>query len=103
MMNGFHGLRHYAVICSYYEHYNVSDLGPPRAHEREGFVPRCIQKDNAPPLYVYMVGADVLRDPSGLCLCHIGLAHGVQQGGLAVVDVTHNGNDRRSRDVVSRI
>ena len=103
MMNGFHRLRHYTVICSHYEHYNVGDLGPPRAHEREGFVPRCIQKDNVPPLYVHVIGADVLRDPTSLRSRHIGLAYGIQQGGLAVVDMTHNGDDRWSRDAVSRI
>ncbi len=45
---------------------------------------------------VDLVGADVLGDATGLALAHVGLADGVQQPGLAVVDVTHDGDDRRT-------
>ena len=42
-----------------------------------------------------LVGADGLGDAAGLPGHHIGLADGVQQLGLAVVDVTHHGHHRR--------
>ena len=43
-----------------------------------------------------LVGADVLRDAAGLALADVGLTDGVQQSRLAVVDVTHDGDDRRT-------
>ena len=41
-----------------------------------------------------LVGADVLGDAAGLFLADVGLADGVQQSGLAVVDVAHHGDHR---------
>ncbi len=41
--------------------------------------------------------ADVLRDAAGLGGHNAGLADGVEQRRLAVVDVTHDGHDRRAR------
>ena len=43
-----------------------------------------------------LVGADVLGDAAGLALADVGLTDGVQQSGLAVVDVTHDGDHRRT-------
>ena len=49
---------------------------------------------------VHLVGTDVLGDAAGLALGHLRGADGVQQAGLAVVDVTHDGDDRRAGDQV---
>ena len=46
---------------------------------------------------VRLVGADVLGDAAELAGDHVGLADRVQQLGLAVVDVAHDGHDRRTR------
>ena len=43
-----------------------------------------------------VVRADVLRDAARFAAGHVGLADGVEQRGLAVVDVTHDGDDRRT-------
>ena len=43
-----------------------------------------------------LVGADVLGDAAGLPRHDVGLADRVQQLGLAMVDVTHDGDDRRT-------
>ena len=45
---------------------------------------------------VDLVGADVLGDAAGLARGHLGLADGVQQRGLAVVDVAHDRDHRRA-------
>ncbi|MGC3971838.1 MAG: hypothetical protein QM775_32195 [Pirellulales bacterium] len=42
-----------------------------------------------------LVRTDVLCDAAGLALADVGLADRVQQSGLAVVDVTHDGDHRR--------
>ena len=44
-----------------------------------------------------LVGADLLGDAAGLLFGHARLAQGVQQRGLAVVDVAHDGDHRRPR------
>ncbi len=44
-----------------------------------------------------LIGADMLRDATGFAADHVGIADGVEQRGLAVVDVTHDGHDRRTR------
>src|SRR3712207_7823333 len=49
------------------------------------------------PVSVDLVGADVLGNAAGLSLRHIGRANRVQQLGLAVVDVSHDGDDRWPR------
>ena len=43
-----------------------------------------------------LVRTDVLRDAAGLARDHVGLADGVEQSGLTVVDVTHDGHDGRT-------
>ncbi len=47
-------------------------------------------------LNVYLVGTDVLGDSTGFASDDVGVANGVEQTGLTVVDVTHNGDDRRA-------
>ena len=50
---------------------------------------------------VHLVGTDVLGDAAGLFLADVGLTDRVQQSGLAVVDVTHDGDHRRTlREIV---
>ena len=48
------------------------------------------------PVVADLVGADVLGDAAGLALGDLGLAHRVEQRGLAVVDVAHDRDDRRA-------
>ena len=45
-----------------------------------------------------LVGTDVLGDAAGLARDDVRLADRVEQSGLTVVDVTHDGHDRRTRD-----
>ncbi len=50
----------------------------------------------------HVVGAHVLRDAAGFALGDAGLANGVEQARLAVVDVTHDGDDGGARHDVPR-
>ena len=45
-------------------------------------------------LQPHLIGADVLGDAAGLAARHIGGPQRVQEAGLAVVDVAHDGHDR---------
>ena len=42
----------------------------------------------------------MLGDSAGLARGHFGLANGVEQAGLAVIDVAHHGHHRRPRQKV---
>ena len=55
------------------------------------------------PLCVDLVGADVLGDAAGLARHHVGLADGVEQRRLAVVDVAHDGDHRRARNKIAAL
>ena len=73
-------------------------LGAAGAHLREGFVARRVEEDDVAVVDRHLVGADVLRDAAGFALGDVRLADRVEQRGLAVVDVTHDRDDRGARD-----
>ena len=43
-----------------------------------------------------LVGTDVLGDAAVLACHNLGVADGIQQAGLTVVNVTHDGDNRRT-------
>ena len=91
-------LRHDAVVGGDHQHHDVGDLGAARAHGGERLVAgRVDERDLLAVGRRHLVGADVLRDAAGLAGRHVGLADGVEQRGLAVVDVAHDGDDGRPR------
>jgi hypothetical protein len=45
----------------------------------------------------HSIGADALRDAARFSGDHVGIANAVEQGGLAVVDVTQHGHDGSAR------
>ena len=72
-------------------------LGAAGAHHRERFVTRRVEEHDAPAVDVDRVRADVLRDAAGFALGDLRLADRVEQRRLAVIDVAHDGDDRRAR------
>jgi len=55
------------------------------------------------PSCLTLVGSDVLRDAAALLRRDVGMADGVEQRGLAVIDVPQDGYDRRTRLEIFRI
>ena len=97
-------LRHDAVVGRDHQHHDIGDLGAAGAHRGERGVARRVDEgDLAVGRRVHLVGADVLGDAAGFAAHDVGRADGVEQRGLAVVDVTHHGHDRRPRNKVRRI
>src|SRR5262249_51381826 len=96
------GLRHHAVVGRHHQHHDVGGAGTAGPHGGERLVARGVDEGDRPVLAVVrhgdLVGADVLGDAAGLTLGDLGVPDGVQQLGLAVVDVTHDGHHRRPRD-----
>ncbi len=96
VVDGLDRLRHDAVVGRHHDGRDVGDLGAACAHRGEGFVARRVEERDGLAVVLYLVGADVLRDAAGLAGRHLGLADGVEEARLAVVDVTHHGDHRRA-------
>src|ERR1019366_3831521 len=92
MVDGFQRLRHDAIVGGDHQHDDVGDLGAAGTHAGEGFVTGGIDEDDLAGIYVHLVGADVLGDSARLATRHIGDANGVEQRGLAMIDVAHDGD-----------
>src|SRR3984893_866250 len=100
VVDGFERLRHQAVIGGNDQHNKIGDLGATSAHARKGFVSGRINEDDAAAVNGNDRCTDVLGYASGFTGGDFGLANSVEQAGLAVVDVAHNGNDRRPRQKI---
>ena len=97
VIDRFDRLRHHAVIGGNHQHDDIGRLGAARAHGGEGFVARRIDEGDEAVRRRNLIGADMLGDAAGFARHDIGLADGVEQRGLAVVDMAHDGDDRRAR------
>src|SRR3954453_8379921 len=93
-------LRHDAVVGRDDQDDDVGDLRASGTHRGERLVTRGVDEGDRPLLLIELgddlVRADVLGDAAGLPRHHVGVADGVQQLGLAVVDVTHDGDHGRT-------
>ena len=100
-------LRLDAIVGSHDEHGNVGHLSASGTHGGEGLVTRRVdERDRAIAAIGVgrdLVGADVLRDAACLAGDHVGLADRVEQLRLAVVDVAHDRDDRRTRHEVGLV
>src|SRR5690606_28386357 len=77
------------------EHDDVGGLGASGAHRGERLVTRRVDEGEESTVALDLVGADVLGDAAGLAGDDVRAADAVEDRGLAVVDVTHDGDDRR--------
>src|SRR4029453_16036460 len=98
VVDRLHGLGHDPVVGGDHQHGDVGDGRAPGPHGGERLVARGVDEGHQPAVGARpdLVGADVLGDAAGLAGDHVGVADGVQQLGLAVVDVAHDGHDRRA-------
>ena len=95
MQDGLDGLGHDPVVCSHNQDNEVGDLCAAGPHGRKGGVARRVQEGHAISFgQFHLVGADVLGDPAVLTAGDIRLAQGVEEGGLAVVDMAHDRHNR---------
>ena len=93
-------LRHDAVVGGHHDDRDVGDLGAAGAHGGERLVARGVEEGDLAAGVVHLVGADVLGDAAGLAGGDLGGADGVEQRGLAVVDVAHDRDHRGAGDQV---
>ncbi len=95
MADRFHRLGHDTVIGRHDENHDVGDLGATGAHGRERRMARRVEEGDRTASGLNRIGADVLGDPAGLARDHVGLANVVEQRGLAVIHMAHDGDHRR--------
>jgi hypothetical protein len=95
--DGFDRLRHHAVIGGGDEYGDVGGLRAARSHRGERLVTGGVDERDRAVVLDDLVCTDVLRDAAGLALGDVRLADPVEQRGLAVVDVPHDGHDGRAR------
>ena len=91
------GLRHDAVVGRHNEDGDVGNLGAAGAHRAERSVPRGVEKGDLLARELDLVGRDLLGDAARLASSDMLLADPVHQRRLAVVDVTEERDDRRTR------
>ena len=99
----FQGLGHHAVVGGDDQDHHVRDLRAAGPELGERFVAGRVEEGDATVIVVDLVGGDVLRDAAELTLGQSRLANRVEQGRLAVVDVTHDRHDRRPLDLRRRL
>ena len=97
VMDRLDRLRHDAVVGRDDQHHDIGHLGAARAHGGERGVARRVDEGDLLAVALDLIGADVLGDAARLAGDDIGLADRVEQRGLAVVDVAHDGDHRRAR------
>ncbi len=95
VVDGLDGLGHHAVVCGNDQDDDVRHLCATGTHGREGLVTRGIDEGDRAVVDRDLGCTDGLGDAAGLALCDARVTDGVQQGGLAVVDVAHDGNHGR--------
>ena len=102
--DGFTGLGHDGVVCRHHDDGDVGDFGTAGTHGCEGLVTGRVQEGDGFAIgHVHLVGTDVLGDTTCLPGDHVCIPDIVEQGGFTMVDVTHDGDDRRSGLQVFRI
>ena len=97
VVDGLDRLRHDAVVGGDDQHDDVGRVGAAGTHGGERLVARRVDEGDLLAVLVHDRRTDVLRDAAGLGRGDAGLADRVEQRRLAVVDVTHDGDDRRTR------
>lgn len=98
MVDRFDRLRHHAVVGCDDQDRNVGRLRTTGTHCREGGVAGRIDEGDLLTVLLHLIGADMLGDATGFAGDYVGMTDGVEQRGLAVVDMAHDGNDGRARN-----
>ena len=100
VVNRLDGLGHDAIVGSDDQDDDIGDLGTTGTHGGERLVTRGVDEGDDAVVDLDLGGANGLRDAASLALGDAGVADGVKQRGLAVVNVTHDGDDRGARQQV---
>ena len=93
MVDGLYRLGHNAVIGGDDQHGDIGDLGAAGSHGGEGGVAGGIQEGDGTAIHLHLVSTDVLGDAAGFAGNDTGFPDGIQDRGLAVIDMAHDHHD----------
>ena len=94
VVDAFNGLRHNTVICSNNKDRNIGYHRTSGAHGSKGLVSRCVQESNRTAVDLNRIGSDMLCNAARFTGSYICMTNIVKKRCLAVVNVSHNNNDR---------
>ena len=98
MRDGFHSLWHHLIVSRDNQNHDVGHLRTTRTHCRKSLVARRVKEGDAlAGGQRHMICTDMLSDTARFARHDVRFANVVEQGSLAVIDVTHDGHDRRPR------
>ena len=100
VLEGLVGLRHEAVVGGDHEDRDVGHCRPAGAHLVECGVARGVEERDLAAVKFDLIGADMLGDATRFTGGDVRLADRVEEGGLAVVDVPEDADDRRAHHEV---
>ena len=100
VIDGLDGLRHHAVVGRDNQNHDIGDFGAAGTHAGERFVTRSIDEDDLLAVVIDVISADVLRDAAGFLVGDVGEADGIEQRGLAVIDVAHDRDHGRAAEQI---
>ncbi len=94
VVDSLNGLRHDAVVCCDDDDSDIGDLSTAGAHRGERSVSGGVEEGDGSAVDGDLISTDVLGDAACFACGDVGLTDSVEQGGLAVVDVAHDDDDR---------
>ncbi len=101
MVDGLYCLRHHIVVGSYYDDCKVSNLGTSGTHGGECLMARSVEECYAAPVrQFHVICAYMLRYATCLAGNNIGFSDIVEKRGLAMVDMSHDCHNRRTRQEI---
>ena len=98
MRNRLDRLRHDGIIRRHDQNHDIRHLRAACAHRGEGRVARRIEERQMRAAFGRdLIGTDMLGDTASFARYDVRLADRVQEAGLAVIDMAHDGDDGRAR------
>ena len=96
MVYGLYRLGHDAVVSRNNEDHDIGGIGTSHTHRREGLMSGGVKEGYLPALDADRIGSYGLGNAACLLFGDVALSYGIKQRGLAVVDVTHDADYRRT-------
>ncbi|KAF1003226.1 MAG: hypothetical protein GAK36_00288 [Pseudomonas sp.] len=96
VLNSLDGLWHHAVVRGHHQDHDVGRLGTTGTHRRKRGVARGIEERHHATVGFNVVCTDVLGNAAGFACSYLGTTDVVEQRGLTVVNVAHDGHNRRT-------
>ena len=101
MRNRFLRLRHDAIVSSDNQNNDIGRFRTTGTHSSKSFMARSIEESHNTATGFDVIRTDMLGNATRFAGSDLGTANIVKKRRLAVVDVTHNGNDRSARQQFS--